>query len=54
MWHQLFFNRANLAPPDLLAFAGARDGETVLPTFGRIRDTVTSSRQIQFGVKLTL
>jgi hypothetical protein len=47
------FNRPNFAAPDLIAFAGARDGETVLPTFGRIRDTVTSSRQIQFGLKLT-
>jgi hypothetical protein len=46
------FNRANFGSPDLLAFAGARDGEAVLPTFGRTRETVTTSRQIQFGVKL--
>jgi hypothetical protein len=47
------FNRANFAPPDLLAFAGTRDGEALLPTFGRVRETVTSSRQVQFGIKLT-
>jgi hypothetical protein len=47
------FNRANFAPPSLIAFTGAADNETVLPTFGRIRSTVTSSRQIQLGVRLT-
>ncbi|HYO63627.1 MAG TPA: TonB-dependent receptor [Pyrinomonadaceae bacterium] len=47
------FNRANFAPPSLIAFTGAADNETVLPTFGRIRSTVTSSRQIQLGVRVT-
>ncbi len=38
------FNRANFAPPELRAFT---------PSFGRIRSTVTSSRQLQLGVRLT-
>jgi hypothetical protein len=46
------FNRANFAPPALTAFAGTSEAETPLPTFGRIRSTVTSSRQIQFGLRL--
>jgi hypothetical protein len=46
------FNRANFAPPALTAFAGAAANETALPTFGRIRSTVTSSRQIQLGIRL--
>jgi len=46
------FNRANFAPPGLTVFAGAADNETPLPTFGRIRSTVTSARQIQLGVRL--
>ncbi|HVF88764.1 MAG TPA: TonB-dependent receptor, partial [Blastocatellia bacterium] len=49
------FNRANFGNPGLLAFAGAPDqivnGQRVpekpLSSFGRIRSTVTSSRQIQ-------
>jgi hypothetical protein len=47
------FNRANFGPPNLLAFAGTRDDEPTLPGFGRIRNTVTSSRQIQFGLRLS-
>jgi hypothetical protein len=47
------FNRANFAPPALTAFVGASDNETPLSTFGRIRSTVTSSRQIQLGVRVT-
>ncbi|MFZ0061124.1 MAG: TonB-dependent receptor [Pyrinomonadaceae bacterium] len=46
------FNRANFAPPALTAFAGAAANEAPLPTFGRIRSTVTSSRQIQLGIRL--
>jgi hypothetical protein len=46
------FNRANFAPPNLTAFAGREDGEAPLPTFGRIRSTVTSSRQLQLGVRV--
>ena len=46
------FNRANFGPPAILAFAGTRDGEAPLGSFGRITSTVTSSRQIQFGLRL--
>lgn len=46
------FNRANFGPPALTAFAGTADGETPLSTFGRIRSTVTTSRQIQLGLRL--
>jgi hypothetical protein len=46
------FNRANFAPPALTAFAGAADNEAPLSTFGRIRSTVTSARQIQLGLRL--
>jgi hypothetical protein len=47
------FNRANFAPPSLIVFTGAADNEQPLSTFGRIRSTTTSSRQIQLGVRLT-
>src|SRR5690606_14442779 len=47
------FNRANFAPPNLTVFAGNADGEPPLPNFGVIRSTVTSSRQIQLGVRVT-
>ncbi len=46
------FNRANFAPPALTVFAGAADNEAPLASFGRIRSTVTSSRQIQLGLRL--
>ena len=46
------FNRANFGVPALLAFTGAADNEAPLSTFGRIRTTVTSSRQIQLGVRV--
>ena len=46
-------NRANFAIPELRAFAGTRDDEPVLATFGRITNTVTSARQVQLGVRLT-
>jgi hypothetical protein len=46
------FNRANFATPTLIAFAGAAAGEAPLPTFGRIRSTVTSARQMQLGLRL--
>ncbi|HXE80925.1 MAG TPA: TonB-dependent receptor [Vicinamibacterales bacterium] len=45
-------NRANFGPPNLIVFAGREDNEAPLPTFGRIRSTVTSSRQLQLGVRL--
>ena len=46
-------NRANFGVPELRAFAGTRDDEPVLATFGRISTTVTSARQIQLGVRAT-
>ena len=45
------FNRANFGVPTLVAFAGAADGEVPLGGFGRIRNTVTSARQLQLGVR---
>jgi hypothetical protein len=45
-------NRANFGMPALLAFAGAADNEQPFSTFGRITNTVTSSRQIQLGVRV--
>jgi hypothetical protein len=47
------FNRANFGPPNLTVFAGSADNEAPLSTFGRIRGTVTSSRQIQLGLRLS-
>jgi len=46
------FNRTNFGPPSLIAFAGTTDNEAPLSTFGRITTTVTSSRQIQIGLRL--
>ena len=46
------FNRANFGAPQLTAFAGAADNELPLASFGRIRNTVTSARQIQLGVRV--
>ncbi len=47
------FNRANFATPSLTAFNGTTDNEQTLSSFGRILRTVTSSRQIQFGLRFT-
>jgi hypothetical protein len=46
------FNRANFGPPTLIAFAGAADNEAPLASFGRVRSTVTSARQMQLGVRV--
>jgi hypothetical protein len=46
------FNRANFGPPQLIAFAGAADNEPLLASFGRVRTTVTSARQMQLGVRV--
>jgi hypothetical protein len=46
------FNRVNLGVPALQAFAGQRDGEAVLSSFGRIRTTATSARQVQLGARV--
>jgi len=45
-------NRANFGIPELRAFAGQADNEAPLATFGRISNTVTSSRQIQLGIRV--
>jgi hypothetical protein len=45
-------NRANFGIPVLTAFAGARDGEAPVSSLGLIRNTVTSARQIQFGLRI--
>ncbi|MBM3811500.1 MAG: TonB-dependent receptor [Acidimicrobiia bacterium] len=47
------FNRANFGPPSLLAFAGSRDGEAPFSSLGLVRNTTTSSRQIQLGLRLS-
>ncbi len=44
-------NRANFGIPALLVFNGVADNEAPLSTFGRIRSTVTSSRQVQIGLR---
>ena len=47
------FNRANFGNPTLIAFAGATAGEAPLGSFGRIRSTVTSARQMQLGARVS-
>jgi hypothetical protein len=46
------FNRANFGNPTLIAFAGAAQTEAPLASFGRVRNTVTSARQMQLGVRV--
>jgi hypothetical protein len=46
-------NRPNFGPPALTAFDGAADNEKALSTFGLIRNTVTTARQIQLALRLT-
>lgn len=46
-------NRVNFGPPGLTAFAGTAATETPLASFGLIRNTVTSARQIQLGLRLS-
>ncbi len=46
------FNRANFAMPSLIAFSGVLPAEQPVSTLGQIRSTVTSSRQIQLGLRL--
>ncbi len=45
-------NRPNFATPDRVVFAAAAPIEAPLSTAGRITRTVTSSRQVQLGVKV--
>jgi hypothetical protein len=46
------FNRANFANPTLIAFAGMAATEAPIATFGRVRSTVTSARQMQLGIRV--
>ena len=46
------FNRANFGPPALVAFNGTAADEDPLPSFGQIRSTVTSARQVQLGARI--
>jgi hypothetical protein len=47
------FNRANFGNPTLIAFAGAAGEQAPLASFGRIRSTVTSARQMQLGARVS-
>jgi hypothetical protein len=47
------FNRANFGPPSLVAFAGTADNEAPLASFGQIRSTITSARQMQLGIRIS-
>ncbi|HUR21021.1 MAG TPA: TonB-dependent receptor, partial [Vicinamibacterales bacterium] len=46
------FNRANFGPPSLVAFSGT-EGEAALSSFGQIRSTITSARQMQLGIRIS-
>jgi hypothetical protein len=46
------FTRANVGTPTLIAFTGSADNEPPQASFGRIRSTVTASRQVQLGIRL--
>lgn len=45
-------NRANFGVPSLTVYPGQADNEQPFAAFGRIFNTVTSSRQIQLGVRV--
>ena len=45
-------NRVNLGSPALVVFSGMADTEAPLSTFGQIRTTSTSARQIQLGARI--
>ena len=45
------FNRVNFGPPSLVAFSGSETAP--LASFGQVRSTITSARQMQLGVRLT-
>ncbi len=46
------FNRTNFGPPSLVAFSGAGTETVPLASFGQIRSTVTSARQMQIGARV--
>ncbi|HUG93253.1 MAG TPA: carboxypeptidase regulatory-like domain-containing protein [Planctomycetaceae bacterium] len=47
------FNRVNFGPPSLVAFSGTGIETAPLASFGQIRRTTTSARQMQLGVRVT-
>ena len=47
------FNRVNFGPPSLVAFSGMGTETAPLASFGQIRSTITSARQMQLGVRFT-
>jgi len=47
------FNRANFGPPSLIAFSGTSPNEEPLASFGQIRTTITSARQMQLGIRVS-
>ena len=47
------FNRVNFGPPSLIAFSGTGTETAPLASFGQIRSTVTSARQMQLGIRVT-
>jgi hypothetical protein len=46
------FNRTNFGPPSLVAFSGTGNETAPLASFGQIRNTVTSARQMQVGARI--
>ena len=46
------FNRANFGVPNLVAFAGSGRRGSAAWQLGRVRNTVTSARQVQLGVRV--
>ena len=46
-------NRANFGTPSLIAFAGTSATERPFSTFGRIRSTITSARQVQLVLRIS-
>ena len=47
------FNRVNFGPPSLVAFSGTGTETAPLASFGQIRSTISSARQMQLGVRFT-
>jgi hypothetical protein len=46
------FNRVNFGPPSLVAFSGTGVETAPLSSFGQIRSTITSARQLQIGARV--
>jgi hypothetical protein len=46
------FDRVNFGPPSLVAFSGTGIETAPLASFGQIRSTTTSARQMQVGVRV--